>query len=201
MSAPPRRSSSTSKPAAPMAMPTVPRRQGRFALSTIKTPTDIPVAASNAWRMREALASGSFGSSSASASSPWSMLDWSTPAWAPTSPSLCRTISTPGFMRTTALDSSRINCTRRGSFSVCAASSRASAEGTTPANATCRPSALETIFCATVRMSPSCKARPLAASASHRMAGRSSPASTSLMPDSGATWKPTMGGAIPRRIA
>ena len=79
--------------------------------------------------------------------------DWSTPAFAMMKPSLCSTIRTPRRARTMRTDSDRMTSTSRGSLSISAASFSALAEGSIVARSTTRPSAFDTIFCATTSTS------------------------------------------------
>ena len=152
----PRMSMSAGRPATPSATPTVPRRQARPQLSLMMTPSRLPKCAARRSHNAAADASGSAGSSSTGSDPvPGSTFERSTPAFAMTKPSRCSTISTPGRCRTTRRDSRRMTSTRRGSLSTSAARLCARGEGRTLARSTWRPSAFETIFCATTRTSPS----------------------------------------------
>src|SRR3954451_23411444 len=104
------------------------------------------------------------------------------PALAITRPSRCSTIRTPGLARTTRTDSDRISSTRRGSLWTLPASSIASAEGSTVARSTVRPSALDTIFCVSTKTSPPRGTMPPRATPSPIKATRSSSLRTSGMP-------------------
>ena len=151
----PRRSISAGRPAAPIATPAVPWRQGRPKLSFMTTAISIPVSAASPRRSACALRSGFSGNSSTRwEPSGGPTFDWSTPAFAMMKPSLCSTISTPRRARTTRTDSDRTTSTSRGSLPTSAASATARAEGSIVARSTRRPSAFETIFCATTSTSP-----------------------------------------------
>ena len=172
----PRRSISAGRPATPIATPAVPWRHGRPKLSLITTARSIPVAAARPLRSVSALRSGFSGNRSArDAPSAGPTFDWSTPAFAMMKPSLCSTISTLRRARTTRTDSDRISSTSRGSLSTSAASVRALAEGSTVARSTMRPSALETIFCATTSTSPARGATSFRVRADAMSSTRSSP--------------------------
>lgn len=146
-------------PATPIATPTVPLRQARPWLSLMITPIAAPKARPSSSLNNWAERSGFSGSSSAVSSfTSCNTLDMSIPAFAITNPSRCSTISTSRRYRKTSFDSSRINCTSRGSLFTWAASSQARSEGATSASRTILPSAFETIFWATTNMSPSNKA-------------------------------------------
>src|ERR1700728_2790339 len=93
-------------------------------------------------------------------------------------------MTAPGLTRSTSSDSSRISWTTRGSLSDWAAISTALADGSIPPSSTRRPSAFETIFCASTTTSPACNAKPDAARASRTTPVRSSPALTSGTPSS-----------------
>jgi hypothetical protein len=83
-----------------------------------------------------------------------------------------------GRLRTTRTDSDSTTSTMRGSFSTCAASAIASADGVTEARSTVRASAFETIFCAITTTSPSRNARLAVSAAFAIRDARSSPART-----------------------
>ena len=108
-------------------------------------------------RSASAAASGSIGSSSArSTPSCGATFDWSMPALAMTKPSRCSTISTFGprahhahRFRQDQLDQPRVLLDLGGQLD------RAAATASTVAISTMRPSALETIFCASTSTSPS----------------------------------------------
>ena len=175
----PRKSISAGRPAAPIATPTVPLRQARPKLSLMMTANRTPKRADSRARNASALASGSTGSNSARwTPSLGATLDWSTPAFAITKPSRCSTISRLGRARTTRRDSDSTISTSRGSLAMAAPSFSASADGVTPATSTARPSAFETIFCATTSTSPSRGRSRSVSSASPSSPARLSPACT-----------------------
>ena len=160
----PRQSISAGNPAAPSAIPTVPRRNGRPKLSLTTIARRLPHISSNRRCKARAEASGSSGSSSTrSLPSDGATFEWSIPALAITQPRRCSAISRLGRCRTMRRDSERITSTSRGSFSTSAASAMARSDGSTVATSTARSSALETIFWATTSTSPSAGASPLAA--------------------------------------
>lgn len=132
-STPPRRSSSTRTPAAPMATSVSPVRQGLPKVSVITTPTSTPRVSRSPSRMRTAEASGSSGSNS---TVPAGVLEASTPAAAMTRPCRFSTIRSAPRRATTRTVSASM------------ASSRSPAS-------TSRRSALLTIFDVTSRTSPS----------------------------------------------
>ena len=169
----PRRSTSPGSPAAPMAIPAVPRRHARPKLSLITTPSFTPNRAESAARNRSAEASGSSGNSNSRPPPSWFTLDWSIPALAITQPRLCSTMMRFGRARTTRAAWLRITSTTRGSLPTSAANASARGEAVTDAISTMRPSALLTIFCATTRTSPS--SGGASAMASPRIPARSSP--------------------------
>ena len=143
------------------------------------TARSTPKRADNRTRNASALPSGSTGSNKARCTpSAGATLDWSTPAFAMTKPSLCSTISKFGRARTTRRDSDSTISTSRGSLLISAPSFSASADGVTVATSTVRPSALETIFCATTNTSPARGRNLLVSSASPSNLARSCPACT-----------------------
>src|SRR6516225_5693213 len=181
----PRRSTNAGNPAAPSATPTVPLRQGRPKLSLIMTPSPTPKTLIRYCRKAWAEPSGSTGrSSTRSPPSSSATFEWSMPALAITKPRRCSTISRPGRWRTTRFDSDSTTSTNRGSLSTSAASAVARSDGSTVAISTYRPSALETIFCATTSTSPSRGTTPLSANAAIATAPRSSPGCIKGMPAS-----------------
>ena len=128
---------SGSRPAVPIAMPTVPLRQARPALSLIMTWTDTPAFSESRSRKARAEASGSRGNSRTCWSSGLlGILDLSIPALACTYPLRCSTIMTPGRTRTTSRLSCRISSTWRGSFTALSASATASGPASTSARRT-----------------------------------------------------------------
>ena len=157
----------------------MPFRKARPWLSLMMSATSVPVSAFRDARNRAQLASGSSGSSSAVSSVPFcSILDMSMPALAMTKPSLCATTRTSRRYRTTSVDSRRISSTRRGSLLTSHANCCAASEGAMLSRRTRRPSAFETIFCASTRTSPSHSFSCDAASAARMIAVRSSPGLT-----------------------
>lgn len=160
-SVPPRRSSRTRTPAAPIATSVSPVRHGRPKVSVTITPTSTPSDSRSPARIAAAEASGSSGSSR---TVPAGVFEASTPAAAMTRPCRFSTIRR-GPRRAT---------TRTVSASI--AASRESAR-------TIRPSALETIFEVTSSTSPSRRAGPAAAIS----CARSSPGRTSGIPPSART--------------
>src|SRR5262249_43320809 len=161
----------------------VPRRQARPKLSLMITATCTPNLSDRRLINMAALPSGSIGSSRACwGSSGEATLDWSMPALATTKPSRGSRIRSPGLARTTRTDSDSISSTKRGSFWTLPASSIASAEGSTVARSTMRPSAFDTIFCASTKTSPPRGTMPPCASPSPIKATRSSSLRTSGMP-------------------
>src|SRR6266404_2206404 len=151
----PRRSRSTGIPAAPMATLVRPSRQGRPNVSLMITAMRFLVSLRISAAILRAEPSGSRGRR-VTTSSP-STLEWSTPALAQTNPWCVSTIST-GCSLTIRRDSRKIISTRRGSLPAFDASCDACAEGSIVESLASRPSALETTFWATTRISPLRKA-------------------------------------------
>ena len=189
----PRRSISAGRPATPIATPAVPWRQGRPKLSFMTTATSIPVRAARPRRSVCALRSGFSGNSSTRGEpSAGATFEWSTPALAMMKPSLCSTISTPRRARTMRTDSDRMTSTSRGSLSTSAASATARAEGSIVARSTRRPSAFETIFCATTSTSAARGVMPFRSRADAISSTRSSPARIKGRPCKGTTSREVM---------
>ncbi len=164
----PRRSSNTCTPPAPMAESVWPSRHARPRVSEMMTPTSTPRRVRSPDASARAEASGSTGSSS---TVPSGVFDASTPAAAETMPSrFCTMRVVPPF------GIGRVATTR--TVSAVIASSRSSA-------AIMRPSAFETIFDVTTRMSPSARTPPAASAISDT---RSAPAVISGMPVRAQAW-------------
>ena len=158
----PRRSTSAGRPAHPMATLTTPSRHGRPKVSVITTASHTPKASRRVSLNREAVSSGSSGSS---VSSPLPTFDASTPALAHTKP-----------WRVSAITRSPRRATTRRVSRSTQASLPSGSSGTT------RPSALDTIFWVTTTMSPSSGRMSFDRMASTRRRPRSSPGRTSGIP-------------------
>src|SRR2546426_386360 len=164
-----------------MATPTAPSRNGRPCVSLMMTPTRAPSASAIACRIASAEASGFLGSI-ATHCGPRPTLLWSTPAFAQMNPSRCSAMINPGRTRSTARDSFKITWHSRGSFFASSASCNARGPGVTSSRLTTLPSALETTFCATTRISKSSGATSLKRKISRIRRDRSSPGRTSGKP-------------------
>ena len=175
----PRRSTRAGNPAHPMATLSTPARHGRPNVSVITTPTSMPAGVDTAARIRPAVPSGSSGRRERN---PSSTLEASTPALAQTSP--CRVSA--------MTMSQRRATTRRVSRSTHAALP-SGCSGTT------RPSAFETTFWVTTRMSLRSSLRPSRARAWRMREARSSPARTSGMVRTGMISSLTILPRRPRR--
>ncbi len=154
----------------------------------MSTPSTRLERCSNSARIVRADRSGSRGKSStcSTASFPGpATLEWSMPALAQMKPRLCSTMMVPARTRRMFRLSPNMSSTRRGSFSAWRASWRARGLGDTVARLTMRPSALLTIFCPRMRISPSCKSRPLLGRRERITSARSSPDAISGTPCSG----------------
>ena len=188
------------RPAAPMAMPTVPSRHGRLALSVIST----------AMVRLGRLASGRVGFPLGAGVGVDRQQQCATiarrcgrywidrrPAWAPTKPQLvAHDEHARPSCASTSVDSSRMSCTRRGSLSVCLQQAHRLRAMVTRLRDRPAYLRLSRLFFAQPRRCrhPRGLGR-IAAMASSKMVGRSSSGSTSPMPpNDGSTEKPVIPG-------
>ena len=182
----PRRSISGAMPATPRATSTMPKRHGRpnesLTMMAGASSAAMPSRSVICSRSCRADASGSGGSSVTKSLRP--VFDASMPALAHTNPCFVRLMIRPRSMRRMAADSRSTSSTWRASRSHSRAKATASARGSIVRRSTMQPSALETTFWVTTRMSPARGAYSASAAASARQAAaisapRSSPGATS----------------------